>query len=229
MHSTLRFTIWQIRLLVKYRILLISFIIAAIYIAILLLLPILQTDMITTLFVFLDPTAMGFIFIGVMILFEKGDNTLEAQVVTPMRTEHYLWSKAIALLIPAIICSTAIAMSTQGLNFNPVTFYFSLVLTSLIFTFIGIAGVMWVDTFNQYIIVIPMITAPTSLPLLNYFNLTDWDLLYIIPTQATLNLLSDSFSGSYHLSHLLDIAYLALWTYLSYRFAKRQFEKKMYK
>ncbi|MBN1951229.1 MAG: hypothetical protein JW801_08490 [Bacteroidales bacterium] len=228
MQKILRFTFWQLRLLAKYQILTIAFIIAAFYIAILLLLSWLQTDVITTLFVFLDPTAMGFIFIGVMVLFEKGDNTLEAQVVTPMQTGEYLWAKALALLVPALICSSAIAVSTQGLDFHPHSFFISVILTSLIFTFIGVGGVMWVDTFTQYIVLIPLFTAPTVLPLLNYFGLTRWDFLYIIPTQATLNLLSDSFDKHTSLMQLADIAYLALWTYLSYIFARRQFEKKMY-
>lgn len=228
MQKTLRFTLWQLKLLTRYQILLISFVIAGIYIAILLLLSGLQTEMITTLFVFLDPTAMGFIFIGVIILFEKGDNTLEAQVVTPMKTGEYLWSKALALLFPALICSTGIVVSTQGFHFHFHSFYLSVILTSLIFTFIGVAGVMWVETFTQYMIMIPLFLAPSVLPLLNYFELTDWPILYIIPTEASLNLLSDSLSCKLSASQFIDVAYLALWTYLSYRFAKQQFEKKMY-
>lgn len=224
----LRFTGWQIRLLAKYQILTVAFAIAAIYIALLLFLPFMHNEVITTFFVFMDPTGMGFIFIGVIILFEKGDNTLDAQVITPMETKHYLWSKALALLIPAIICSTAIAISTQGFHFRPVPFYLSLIFSSLIFTFLGIAGVIRVKTFNQYMIIIPLFLGPTFLPALNFFGLTDWKLLYIIPTQSTLNLFASSFSNQTHWTEILDIAYLGLWTYLSYYFARKEFEKKMY-
>lgn len=228
MIKLIRFTGWQIRLLVKYQILTIAFAIAVIYIAILLFIPLLHNEIITTFFVFMDPTGMGFVFIGVIILFEKGDNTLDAQVVTPMQTKHYLWSKALALLLPAIICSTAIAVSTQGFHFHPLTFYSSLILSSLIFTFLGIAGVMRVKTFNQYMITIPLFLGPTFLPVLNYFGLTDWKILYIIPTQSSLNLFTASFAKDLHWAHFLDIAYLGFWTCLSYYFARREFEKKMY-
>ena len=229
MNKLLRYTAWQLRLLARYQILTVALVIAAIYMIILLLLKFLQTDIITTIFVFLDPTGMGFIFIGVMILFEKSDNTLEAQVVTPMNTSQYLWSKALALLIPALICSTAIAFSTQKFDFHPLPFFLSLILSSLIFTFIGIAGVIRVSTFNQYMVLIPVFMAPTAIPLLNYLGITDWDILYIIPTQATLNLFEDSFRNELHWSQLIDISYLGFWTWLSYYFAKKQFEKKMYR
>lgn len=228
MTRILKFTRWQILLLAKYQILTVAMVIAVIYIAILASLPFLQNDMITTFFIFMDPTGIGFIFIGVMILFEKGDNTLDAQIVTPMTTQDYLWSKAIALLIPALICSTAIAVATQGLEFQPILFYLSVILSSLIFTFLGIAGVIRVNTFNQYMIIIPLFMAPTSIPLINFFGLTDWKILSIIPTQSTLNLLANSLRMELHWSDTFDIAYLGLWTVLSYFFAKKEFEKKIY-
>ena len=131
-------------------------------------------------------------------------------------------------MIPVVICSTGIAVSTQGFHYRFIPFYSSVVLSSLIFTFIGIAGVMHVKTFNQYMILIPLFTAPTALPLINYFGLTDWKILYIIPTQSTLNLLSASFSDTIRWTLLLDFIYLVFWTWLSYFFARRQFEKNIY-
>ena len=220
---------WQTFLLAKYQILTVAVAIAFIYVILLASLSFLQTDIVTVLFIFLDPTALGFIFIGVMILFEKGDNTLDAQIVTPMRTSDYIWSKALALLIPAVICSTAIAISTQGFNFYPLPFYASVILSSLIFTFIGIAGVIRVKTFNQYMVIIPIFMAPTSLPLLNYLGLTHWKIFALIPTQSTLNLLADSLTMKMDWSQIFDISYLGIWTYLSYIFARKQFEKKIYK
>ena len=228
MTKMLRFTWWQVKLLAKYQLLTVALAIAAIYLAILFFFKLLHTDLITSLFVFMDPTGLGFIFIGVIILFEKGDNTLDVQVVTPMKTGHYLWSKALALLVPAIICSSGIVFATKGFDFDALTFYISLILTSLIFTFIGIAGVIRVNTFNQYMILIPLFMAPTALPLLNFFGLTDWKILFIIPTQSTLNLFTDSLSRNHTWFEIIDIAYLGLWTWLSYYIARKSFEKKMY-
>jgi fluoroquinolone transport system permease protein len=229
MIKMLRFTWWQVRLLAKYQILTIALIIAVIYLLVLYFFKILHDDLVTSLFVFLDPTAIGFIFIGAIILFEKGDNTLDAQIITPMETRHYLWSKAIALLLPAIVCSSGIVFAAHGFDFNYFSFYISLILTSLIFTFLGIAGVIRVKTFNQYMVLIPLFTAPTSLPLLNFLGLTDWKWLYLIPTQSTLDLFIFSLGRNHYRIELFDIAYLGLWTWLSYYFARKSFEKKMYK
>ena len=228
MTKMLRFTWWQVKLLAKYQLLTVALAIAAMYLIILFFFKLLHTDLITSLFVFMDPTALGFIFIGVIILFEKGDNTLDVQVVTPMKISNYIWAKAIALLLPAVICSSGIVFATKGLNFDPFTFYISLILSSLIFTFIGIAGVIRVNTFNQYMVLIPLITAPTALPLLNFLGLTNWKILFIIPTQSTLNLFTHSLSRSHSWFEIVDIAYLGLWTWLSYYIARKSFEKKMY-
>lgn len=224
----LKYTLWQLKLLAKYNILAIALGIGAIYLAILLSFKLLHNDLITSLFVFLDPTALGFLFIGVMILFEKGDNTLDAQVITPMKTMHYIWAKALALLVPALICSTAIVIGTKGFDFRPLPFYFSLILSSLMFTFLGIAGVIRVNTFNQYMLLIPLFIAPTSLPLLNFLGLTDWKIFYIIPTQSTLNLFTASFAKPPAWTEIIDVAYLGLWTWLSYYYARRSFDKIMY-
>lgn len=228
MSKMLRFIGWQVKLLAKYQLLTVALAISAIYLAVLFFFNALHTDLITSLFVFMDPTGLGFIFIGVIILFEKGDNTLDVQVITPMKTRDYIWSKAIALLLPVVICSSGIVLATKGFDFDPVTFYISLILTSLIFTFIGIAGVIRVNTFNQYIILIPLVTAPTALPLLNFLGLTNWKILFIIPTQSTLNLFSNSLNRTHTWLEIIDAAYLVLWTWLSYYIARRSFEKKMY-
>jgi fluoroquinolone transport system permease protein len=116
----------------------------------------------------------------------------------------------------------------NGIQFRVILFLLNITLSSLIFTFLGIAGVMHVKTFNQYLIVIPLFLAPTSLPLLNYFGLTHLNVLYLIPTQSTIYLFEQVLGTPNVFKELACLAYLTLWVYLSYRFAKSMFEKKMY-
>jgi fluoroquinolone transport system permease protein len=163
-----------------------------------------------------------------MILFEKSDQTLPAQIITPLRSYEFLWSKAIALFIPVVICSLVMMITAEGAHFRVAIFVFNILLSSLLFTFLGIAGAMRVKTFNQYIIVIPLFLAPTCLPLLNFFELTHLKILYIIPTQASLYLFQQALRSPNLLAESISIAYLAVWVYFAYRFARRTFEKQLY-
>ncbi len=224
----LHFSLWQLKLLARYQIITAAFIIAAAYTLAFKLIPTIQIDQVLIFLIFSDPTLLGFIFIGAMILFERSDHTLSAQVITPLRTSEFLWAKAIALLVPAIICSMAMMVAARGFQFRLILFLLNVSLSSLIFTFLGIAGVMHIKTFNQYLIVIPLFLAPTSLPLLNYFGLTQLEILYIIPTQSTLCLFEQAVNTPVLSKELGCIAYLIVWVYISYRFAKKMFEKKMY-
>lgn len=224
----LHYSLWQLRLLTRYQIILTAFVIAAAYILAFKLVPFIQIDQVLIFLIFSDPTLLGFIFIGAMILFEESDQTLPAQVITPLRSSEFLWAKALALLVPALICSFSMMIAGKGTQFRVILFILNIGLSSLIFTFLGIVGVMHVKTFNQYLIIIPLFLAPTSLPLLNFFDLTDLNILYIIPTQSTLYLFEQTLKTPDHVKELACIFYLALWVYLSYRFAKTSFEKKMY-
>jgi fluoroquinolone transport system permease protein len=224
----LNYSLWQLRLLTKYQIILVAFIIAAAYTLAFKLVPVIQIDEVLIFLIFSDPTLLGFIFIGAMILFEKTDQTLSAQVITPLRSSDFLWAKAFALLVPALICSLIMMIAGKGIQFRIILFILNTGLSSLIFTFLGIVGVMHVKTFNQYLIIIPLFLAPTSLPLLNFFGLTNLNILYIIPTQSTLYLFEQILRPPDPVKELACLSYLALWVYLSYRYAKTTFEKKMY-
>jgi len=189
----------------------------------------LQFDKVFISMIFTDPTMLGFIFIGAMILFEKGDNTLVAQVVTPMTTNNYIWSKALALLLPALIASLAMILAARGTHFRLLPFLTSVILSSLIFTFIGVAGAIKVRTLNQYIILLPLFLAPAALPLINFYHITRLTVLWIIPTQSSLYLLDQAVSGFFNFREIFNILYLVLWTFLTYSYAKYNFEKTLYK
>jgi fluoroquinolone transport system permease protein len=57
-----------------------------------------------------------FYFTGGLVLLEKGQGTLEAQVVTPLRTWEYLAAKVITLGILSLVESTVIVVLGYGLG-----------------------------------------------------------------------------------------------------------------
>jgi fluoroquinolone transport system permease protein len=230
MRRFINLTKWQLVLLSKYNILTVAIAMAVFYALLLIIFPVINVDEFVGYVIFSDPGQLGFIFIGAMVLFEKSENTLPAQNITPMSASEYLWTKATALLVPTVIGSLGIAFAAWRIDFNFIVLIITVVLTSLIFTFLGLAGVARVKTFNQYVLVIPLFLAPTALPLLNFLNITQWKFLYVIPTQSVLSLLGicryDNLSW---LEVILHFVYLVVWVYVAYRIALKFYIKYLTK
>lgn len=221
---------WDLLLIVKYQILTVALVMAVLYSFVLYILPPFENSReVTVLLIFSDPAMLGFIFIGVMVLFEKSANTLEALIITPMKVWHYIVSKTLSLTLIALPCSFAIAISGFSLNFNSLHLFFGIVLSSLLFVLIGFTGVANVKRFNEYIIKIPLFMAPVCLPVLNYLNITDTVIWYIIPSQASLIILDSAFEKAPLAELLYAYSYLILWIGVAYYVARYQFAKKLFK
>jgi hypothetical protein len=74
-----------------------------------------------------------FYFIGGLILLEKGEGTLEAQVVTPLRTWEYLASKIGTLTLFGLVENLVIVVLLAGREFSPLPLAASIVLTSALY------------------------------------------------------------------------------------------------
>lgn len=215
----------DIRLLVKYNLLAVSIFLAVIYIIIFKIFDIGGYYPLVTVIIFSDPAMIGFIFIGVLVLYEKSQHTLQAFSVCPVKQEHYIWSKAIALTILALPICFGIVFSAHGFSFNYFAFTISVVLSSILFALLGFVGVAHVQTFNQYIIVIPLFFAPAIIPLFDLFGLWNHPLLYLIPTHASLLLLKASFVEINLLDWIYSITYLSVWLIGARYFAIKAYKK----
>ena len=225
MKTLFRLIFWDLKLQVRNGILTVAIFIAAFYTAFFLLLGLRGKDNILIALIFSDPTFMGFIFTGVLVLFEKSANTLQALVVTPVKIWQYLFSKAISLtLITSVICFAMVFVS-HGFCFNYFWFTVATFLSSILFIFLGFIGVAKVKTFNQYIIVIPLFIAPLSLPYLYFFGVSDSWLLYIFPTQGALILFHGAFEKINPGETVYAVVYLILSIWIAYRISKQLFLK----
>jgi fluoroquinolone transport system permease protein len=227
MKKLIRTIAWDLKLAVTYQILTVAAAITLLYIVSFHIIPGNNLTPLLVILIFTDPTMLGFIFIGAMILFEKSAHTLEAVVVTPLKPWQYLWSKALSLTLISLACSLVMAIAGHGWNFNYLFFIPAVVFSSLLFIFIGFIGVARVNTFNQYIIIIPFFLTPAAIPLVSYLNLSDSFLFYLIPTQGSLLLFKASFETVKTWQLIYSILYLILSVFISFLFAKRAFRKQI--
>lgn len=217
--------LWDLKIQARNNILTVALIIAAIYTAVFYILGLHGSDKILIALIFSDPTFMGFIFTGVLVLFEKSSNTLQALVVTPVKIWQYFFSKAISLTLLALIICLAMVFAGHGFRFNYFYFIAATFLSSILFIFLGFVGVAKVKTFNQYIIVIPLFFAPLNLPFLNFFGVTDSLWFYLLPTQASFILFRGAFEIITWGEALYAFVYLSFSIWTAYFFSKRLFLK----
>ena len=218
---------WDLKLLAKYKILHVALFIAISYTGIFLLFNLKGNEKVLTALIFSDPTFMGFIFLGVLVLFEKSANTLQALVVTPIKIWQYLFSKALSLSFLALLICFTMIFAGHGFQFHYGWFFVATCLSSVLFILLGFIGVARIKSFNQYVIVIPVFLTPAILPFLNYFGVTDTYWFYLIPTQASLFMFEAVFDPISTFEAIYSITYMLLAIFIVYRIAERSFVKNI--
>ena len=80
-----------------------------------------------------------FYFFSGLVLLEKREGTLEAQVVTPLRTWEYLGSKLVTLSALALAENLAITVFAYGFGFRILPFVLGMMLAAVICCLVGFA------------------------------------------------------------------------------------------
>ena len=110
---------WDAVLLYRNRLFHIALLIALIYTGVFFLLkPLGNLDNVLVVLIFNDPVVTGYIFGGVIWLFDKNQHTLQAVSVLPVRRNLYLLSKILILSGLAVLVSVVMALAARGLDFN---------------------------------------------------------------------------------------------------------------
>jgi fluoroquinolone transport system permease protein len=130
-----------------------------------------------------------FYFIGGLVLLEKGEGTLEALVVTPLRPWEYLTSKVATLIGLSLVENVAIVALACGRSFRPLPLVLGIVLASAIYCLIGFISVARYDSINEFLFPSMLVVAALSLPILHYAGLWTTPLMYLHPLQAPLVIL----------------------------------------
>lgn len=134
-----------------------------------------------------------FYFIGGLVLLEKGEGSLEALVVTPLRRHEYLASKVITLGVMSLAEALAIVLLAHGTGFRLVPLAAGVGLTAALYCLYGFLAVARYDSINEYLFPSMLYTSVLSLPLLDYFGVWETPLMYLHPVQAPLVLLEAAF------------------------------------
>jgi fluoroquinolone transport system permease protein len=166
-----------------------------------------------------------FSFIGGLVLLERGEGSLTAQVVTPLRISEYLTSKVVTLALLAVVETLVIVLLMAGWRFNALLLIVGAALAAAIYCLAGFIAVARYDSINEYLLPSGMYVAALWIPLIAYIGQSRPWILYLHPLFAPLLLVEASFVTLTWWQIAYGIGYSLAWVillYLASRFAFRR-------
>ena len=215
---------WDFVHLLRNQMIAISLLVTAVYLGIFYLLkPLGYLDSLLIVIIFNDPVIMGYLFAGVLLLFEKDQRTLDALSVVPLSHDAFLWSKALSLSLVATLTALLMVWVGYGWGINYLHFVVAVVGTSALFVWMGCMIGMRANGFNSYLMRSIGVLIPTALPLLALFDVWDSPLLYLVPSFPGILLLKASFQTIEPWQYVYSYLYLPLALAFTYFWCKKLF------
>lgn len=192
-------------------------IISGLYIVLLKVLGPKVSSVLSPIILFTDPTFIGFFFIGAILFFEREQRVTEALFVTPITKSGYILSKCISLTLISLLVVILISIVIHGLYINWFLLLFAVTSTSFIFILIGIIFSKYFKTVTIYLILGGLALGPFSLPIIYQLGLVNSKLFYLLPTTASLKLISGSINGGLTpVDTIFSITYLTILTIIMF-------------
>lgn len=179
----------------------------------------------TAIVLFTDPAALGFFFIGGILLLEKGERVLDALFVSPLRVWEYAFSKAASLGLISVVVGIVLALAGLGHKANLLLLVLSMLIGSALYTFIGMALGVKSKSVNHFLI----ITVPAELilsipPVLLLFGANS-GLLEAMPGSLILRLFQ-ACAGIYVAADpVILLTALVLWSILAFYLAVKRMNR----
>ena len=166
-----------------------------------------------------------FFFIGALVLLEKGEGTLTAQVVTPLRVGEYLSAKLITLSGLALAETLILVPVIAGWRFDALLLIVGVLLAAALYCLFGFVAVARYTAINEYLLPSGVYISGLWIPLLAY--MAQWRpwLLYLHPLSAPLALVEAAFGATTPWQIVYGLAYSALWIALLSIWSGRVFRR----
>jgi fluoroquinolone transport system permease protein len=158
-------------------------------------------------------------------LLEKGEGTLEAQIVTPLRNQEYLISKVLTLTLLSLLENLAIVALTYGFGRHLLPFLVALLLAGTLYALFGFIFVVRYESINEYLLPSVLFATLLSLPMLPYLGLNLSWLISLHPLHGALLWLTAAFqplpAPAWQLTY--SLFYSLAWIAVGYHLSRRAF------
>jgi fluoroquinolone transport system permease protein len=217
----------DIRFQIKQGFYLVYVVITAMYLLLMSFLPHDILSIALPLVVFSDPSVLGLFFIGGIILMEKGQGVLMVLVVSPLRSWEYIVAKVISLAIVSVLAAFAITYFSHYSTVNWWLLLLATILTSGIFTLLGIIINAGCNTVNQYLLKTIPYMLLFMLPCFALLGFPYSEFFTVFPSVAALKLMLGVYHGIVWYEATALAVYLLISNYLLIKLAVSVFEKRI--
>ena len=220
--STIR---WDIQLQFRNGFYLVSAVVAVMFIIILKQLPDVDWALWWPVIILENLVVNSFYFMAGLVLLEKGEGTLEAQIVTPLRPSEYLISKVLSLGFLSLLESLVVVVVVSGFQFNWLLLSIGILFLIAFYGLYGFFVVARYDSIGEFILPSAIWVIWFSLPLLYYTGLWEHWLMFLHPLQAPLVLMQGAFMTIPTWQIVYGLLYSTLWVYITYVISHRAFHR----
>jgi fluoroquinolone transport system permease protein len=166
-----------------------------------------------------------FYFVGGLVLLEKTESTLEAQVVTPLRTWEYLASKVVTLTALTLVESALFVLIAIGTSFSVLPLIIGVVSACVIYTLIGFVAVARYDSISEYLFPSCVYLVILCIPFIPLSGLADAPLYYLHPLQPPLSLIKAAFAPVARWELIYGVVCSAVWFVPCFAWGLRAFDR----
>lgn len=167
-----------------------------------------------------------FLYVAGMILFEKDEGTLNAQIVSPLRPSEYLLSKLISLTLLATLESLVlIGIVSQFQGYNLLSVLLGIFLIGTMYVLAGIVMIVRYKSITDFLIPAIAVSLVLQAPALYFLNVLDSPLFLIIPTSAPVLLMQSGWAALSNWEWLYILLYSVVVISLMAAWAYRAFDR----
>jgi fluoroquinolone transport system permease protein len=165
----------------------------------------------------------GFYFVSGLVLLEKGEGTMEAQIVTPLRSQEYLFAKVATLTLLSLLENLFIVVLTYGFGPLLLKVLVGLALAAPLYVLFGFMVVVRYDAVNEFLLPSIVYASVLSLPMITYLGLDLSWFIFLHPLQGSLLWLTAAFQPIPAWQLVLSLLYGLVWIGLAAYLARRAF------
>ncbi len=147
------------------------------------------------------------ILVGVLLMLERGEGTLDVVLVSPLRPAEYLASKLMTVTALALVEGTFIAGVAYGPDFSIPWLMLAVLLRAGLVAAAGVAVAVRCRSITDFLLPLIGLSIVFDLPILWYLEVWPSSLFYLLPTMPSLILAKAAFRPVAPLELLYACAY----------------------
>jgi fluoroquinolone transport system permease protein len=153
-----------------------------------------QASFIIPALIFLDISIAGMLFMAGVYFFEKREGSLQALVVTPLKTWQWLTSKLITLTVMGTVMCIVLVAIKLGTHAPWGYVLVATLCINVLFVLIGFILAAPNERFTDFFLYYALVFGVLEIPCLAFFDISH-PLFWILPSQPALALLRGAFGG----------------------------------